>query len=74
MAIITIGTKGPGQYGYKAFVGNGKEYEVWAQDMYRAKQAVIAEAKVPVSKWGGVALILCERPDGSVVTHSGAEF
>lgn len=74
MSVKTIGTKGPGQYGYKAFIGNGREYEVWASGLYAAKQAIIESEKIPMSKWGGVALILCERPDGSVVTHSGAEF
>jgi hypothetical protein len=74
MAVITIGQPGPGQYGYKGFVGNGREYEVWASSMHAARQALIAEAKVPMSRWGGVALILCERPDGSTVLHSGAEF
>lgn len=69
-----IGQKGPGQYGYKAFTGYGQEFEVWAPSMNDAKKAVIAEAKIPMSRWSGIGIILCERPDGSVVTHSGTEF
>lgn len=55
--------------GYKAFY-KGKELEVYADSSYQAqlKAAQLFKAK----KSYDVSVILCERADGSVVTHSTA--
>lgn len=57
--------------GYKAF-WRGREVEVYAASSYQAQQAaaVMFKAKKPHE----VSVVICERADGSVVTHSTAAF
>jgi hypothetical protein len=54
-------------HGYKAFYKN-REIEVYAESSYKAqlKAASIFKAR----KSYDVAVVLCERPDGSVVIQS----
>lgn len=53
-------------YGYKAF-WRGKTTEVRAASSYEAQQKAAAIFKT--KKRHEVTVVLCERPDGSQVTH-----
>ena len=66
-------TKLAGNCGYKAFFNN-KEVELYAAGLYPAKLAAIAHFKVRKKQEGMVSVVLCERADGSTVSHSTAEF
>lgn len=57
--------------GYKAF-WRGKTCEVYALTSYEAQ---LAAAKIfKAKKSHEVSVVLCERADGSTVTHSTAAF
>lgn len=57
--------------GYKAF-WRGKTCEVYALTSYEAQ---LAAAKIfKAKKSYEVSVVICERADGSVVTHSTAAF
>jgi len=58
-------------HGFKCFY-NGREWETHAESLYAAKLAAVAYFKAPKSKSHMVSVVLCERPDGSTVTHSTA--
>lgn len=60
-------------YGYLCFY-NGKTAEVYAESLYQAKQQAVEAFKVRKNKAHLVSVVLCERPDGSVVEHSTGEF
>jgi hypothetical protein len=57
--------------GYKAFY-RGKSIEVWALSSYAAQQQAAAQfrARKPYE----VTVVLCQRVDGSTVTHQSQEF
>ena len=55
--------------GYKAYY-NGKDTEIFAATLWEAKQKAIAFFKVPKSKHGIVAVVLCEK-EGQQVEHKG---
>ncbi len=59
--------------GYLAFY-NGRKVEVYAETLYAAKVKAIAALKVRRSQEHMVSVVLCERPDGSQVTHSASMF
>ena len=56
------------KYGYKAFYG-GREIEIYAATLYAAKLEAIRFFCVKKGKEHLVTVILCERADGSEVTH-----
>jgi hypothetical protein len=70
---VAINSKQPGDCGYKAFF-NGKEVELYASGLYPAKVAAIAHFKPRKKQEHMVSVVLCERADDSVVTHSPADF
>lgn len=57
--------------GYIAFY-RGKQLEVYAESSYQAQQKAAAQFKARKSH--EVSVVLCERSDGSQVTHSTAAF
>lgn len=57
--------------GYKAFY-KGHEIEVWAESSYKAQQAAAALFKA--RKAYDVSVVICERADGSIVSHSTTTF
>ena len=59
--------------GYVCFY-NDKRIEVKAATSYAAQQEAARLLKVPVKKQYLITPVLAERADGSVVTHSTAEF
>ena len=59
--------------GYICFY-NGKRVEVRAPTQYAAQQEAARLLKVPAKKQYLITPVLAERADGSVVTHSTAEF
>jgi hypothetical protein len=59
----------PQKCGYKAFYG-GREIEVYAASLYAAKLEAIRFFAVKKNKEHLVSVILCERADGSTVTHT----
>lgn len=68
---MTTDLTNPNLNGYMAFF-KGKTVEVYAESSYRAqmKAAQHFRARRPYD----VSVVLCERADGSVVTHSTAAF
>ena len=58
--------------GYVGFY-NQQRVEVYATDMWGARNQVIFHFKVPKSKQGLVAVVLAERPDGTAVPVSPSE-
>lgn len=54
--------------GYKAFYAS-KTADIYAEDMFKAKQQAIAHFKVPKSKQHMVSVVLCEK-EGQQVTHT----
>lgn len=58
--------------GYVGFY-NGKRVEVYASNMWRAKEKVIEQLRVPKSKQGLVSVVLAEV-DGKQVIHSTASI
>lgn len=56
-------------YGYLAYY-NGKKTEIYAKTAWEAKLAAIAHFRVRKAQEHMVSVILCERPDGSAVTHA----
>lgn len=59
--------------GYKAFF-NGREADIRATSLLDAKERAAAHFKPAKSKRHMVSVVLCERADGSAVTHSTAAF
>lgn len=57
--------------GYKAFY-KGREIEVHADTSYKAQQAAAAIFKARKSY--DVSVVICERADGTTVTHSTAAY
>ena len=57
--------------GYKAFY-KGKQIELYADTSLQAQQE--AAKQLNVKKSYQVTVILCERADGSTVTHRRGEF
>ena len=57
--------------GYKAFY-RGRSIEVHAETSYKAQ--IAAAMKFKARHTHEVAVVLCERADGSVVAHTCAEF
>lgn len=55
--------------GYLTFYKN-KTHEVWANNSYEAQQKAATFFKAKKSY--DVAVVLCERRDGTTVTHVGA--
>jgi hypothetical protein len=55
--------------GYLAFY-NGRKHEVQADSLWTAKQAARLYFNPPRSKAHMISVVLCERADGSTVTHS----
>lgn len=64
-----------GNYGYKCFYG-GREWDCHAPSLYAAKQLALSHfgAKPGSKKANMISVVLCERPDGSTVSHSTASF
>jgi len=58
-----------GLNGYKAFY-NDKETDIWANDLYEAKQKAIAYFKPKKSKEHMVSVHLCEKANGEQVEHT----
>ena len=59
-------------YGYVGFY-NGQRVEVYATDIYGARNQVIFHFRVPKKKEGLVAVVLAERPEGTAVPVSPSE-
>ena len=59
--------------GYKAFYQN-KTTEIYAETSYKAQQKAAELWKVRPKSVYKIAVVLCERKDGSTVIHSGAEL
>lgn len=57
--------------GYIAYYRN-KQIEIWAPTSYAAQEKAAKQFKARKSY--EVTVVLCERADGSQVTHSTAEF
>ena len=66
-------TQNEGMYGYKAFF-RGRVWELYARSLWDAKQRAIKAFGVRPRNVGEVSIVLCERPNGSTVTHSTAEL
>ena len=59
--------------GYKAFY-KSKEIEVYALNSYAAQCEAARVLNVKPKNAYQIAIVLCERSDGSVVSHNGSEF
>ncbi len=59
--------------GYVCFYMS-KRFECYAETSLQARNAAIHHFKVPAKKAFMVSAYLCERADGSTVSHSGAEL
>ncbi len=58
---------GPGLHGYKAFY-RGRQLEVYATSSLAALRE--ANKTFKAKKEYDVTVVVCERPDGSTVTHT----
>jgi hypothetical protein len=58
--------------GYKCFYRN-QTVEVYAETTYKAQCIAAEKLKVPPKKQGQITVVLCERPDGSTVTHTAVD-
>ena len=58
--------------GYIAFY-SGKKAEIYAENMFKAKNKAVELFKAPKSKAHMVSVVLCEK-DGAQVTHSTASI
>jgi hypothetical protein len=59
----------PGQYGYICLF-NGRQFEVYADNMLAAKEAAVAYFKPAKSKRHLVSVHVAEKPDGATITHT----
>lgn len=59
--------------GYKAFYKN-QVIEVYASSSYQAQCEAAANLRVHPSKRHLITVVLCERDNGEVITHSPSEF
>ena len=58
---------------YKAFY-RGRTAEIQAETSYKAHQAAVKEFGARKKDAHMVSVVLCERADGSTVTHQPGEF
>ena len=58
--------------GYKCFY-KGKSVDIYAESSYKAQQAAVIYFKIPARKGYLIAVVACERPDGSTIKHCPSE-
>lgn len=71
--MAAINTRKPGDCGYKAFYNN-QTIEVYAPSQMAARTLAVKHWGVRSKKAHMVSTVICERADGSTVSHSTAAF